>query len=96
MKITSILPLAAILAITCARVQAAEPDFGPNVIILDPSMTDIPAKLAPIEESQRHDQESQFNNNRYAILFKPGKYDLGVKVGFYMHVLGIGKTSDEV
>lgn len=95
------LSLAAVLALSLAgfRVQAADPDFGPNVLIFDPSMKsdDITAKLAPIMESQRHDRESQFNDNRYAILFKPGKYDaLDVKVGFYMHVIGLGESPDGV
>ena len=98
MKIISSISLAAVLAvsISSATVRAADPDFGPNVLIFDPSMTDIAAKIAPIEESQRHDNESQFNNNRYAFLFKPGQYKLDVKVGFYMHILGLGKTPDEV
>ena len=29
-------------------------------------------------------------------LFKPGKYDLDVQVGFYMQVLGLGQSPDDV
>jgi hypothetical protein len=38
----------------------------------------------------------QFDNNGYAYLFKPGMYNLDVKVGFYTHVAGLGKSPDDV
>src|ERR1700677_3010923 len=98
MKLIPFISLAAVLAVStpATTTRAADPDFGPNVLIFDPSMTDIPAKIAPIEESQRHDNESQFNDNRYAFLFKPGKYQLDVKVGFYMQALALGQMPDDV
>lgn len=37
-----------------------------------------------------------FGSNRYAYLFQPGKYNLDVQVGFYMQVLGLGRSPDEV
>jgi hypothetical protein len=39
---------------------------------------------------------SQFGTSRYAYFFKPGNYALDVKVGFYMQVLGLGLSPDEV
>src|SRR5262249_32550031 len=71
------------------------PDFGPNVLIFDPSMpmatiqTQIDAVIA-------RQQSSQFGTNRYAYFFKPGQYTLDVKVGFYMQVLGLGLSPDDV
>jgi hypothetical protein len=39
---------------------------------------------------------SQFGTSRYAYFFKPGSYSLDVKVGFYMQVLGLGLSPDDV
>ena len=69
------------------------PDFGPHVLIFDPSMTDMQSR---IDEVFRQQERSQFGSNRYALLFKPGNYDLDVQVGFYTQVLGLGRTPDDV
>jgi hypothetical protein len=69
------------------------PDFGPHVLIFDPSMTDMQNR---IDEILRQQERSQFGSNRYALFFKPGKYDLDVQVGFYTQVLGLGRTPDDV
>ncbi len=98
MKITSI-SLAALLAISTFGVtaRAAEPDFGPNVLVFDPSMTDIGPKTKAISDQQVDEGKSQFTNGRYAFLFKPGTYpDLDIPVGYYMQVLGLGQTPDAV
>jgi len=76
--------------------EAAMPtasDFGPNVLIFDPSMKDIQDR---IDEVFRQQERSQFGPTRYAIMFKPGNYDLDVQVGFYTQVLGLGKSPDDV
>src|SRR5262245_3103865 len=72
---------------------AAAPDFGPNVLIFDPLMTNIQTRIDAILVEQ---ERGQFGSNRYAYLFKPGRYDLDVQVGFYMQVLGLGQTPDSV
>src|SRR5215831_16432397 len=69
------------------------PDFGPDVLIFDPSMTNIQSRLDAISSQQ---ERNQFGTNRYALLFKPGDYNLDVRVGFYMQVLGLGKSPDAV
>ena len=38
----------------------------------------------------------QFNQSRYAILFKPGAYNLDVRVGYYTEVAGLGLSPDDV
>lgn len=73
--------------------QAAAPDFGPNVLIFDPSMTSIQAQIDEVFKKQ---ERSQFGPDRYVYLFKPGKYNLDVQVGFYMQVLGLGRSPDNV
>jgi hypothetical protein len=71
------------------------PDFGPNVLIFDPSMpmATIQSQLDGVIGKQA---SNQFGTERYAYFFKPGKYNLDVKVGFYMQVLGLGQTPDDV
>ena len=68
-------------------------DFGPNVLIFDPSMTDIQQRVDKIADEQR---SNQFGASRYALLFKPGKYNLDVRVGYYTQVLGLGQLPDGV
>lgn len=71
------------------------PDFGPNVLVFDPSMPSatIQKKLDGVYAQQ---DAAQFGTGRYAIFFKPGQYDLDVKVGFYTHVVGLGQSPDDV
>ena len=49
-----------------------------------------------IDEVFKKQERSQFGPDRYAYLFKPGKYDLDVQVGFYVQVLGLGQSPDDV
>ena len=73
--------------------KAAEPDFGPNVLIFDPSMTGIQSQIDAVFKRQ---ESNQFGTQRYAYLFKPGQYNLDVQMGFYMQALGLGKSPDDV
>ncbi len=75
------------------RAAAGGPDFGPHVLIFDPAMTNIQDRIDAIFNQQ---ERSQLGSNRYAYLFKPGKYNLDVQVGFYMQVLGLGRSPDDV
>lgn len=75
-------------------VQAADrPDFGPNVLVFDPGMTNIQSQMDAVFRKQ---EKNQFGPDRYAYLFKPGRYQLDVQVGFYMQVLGLGRGPDDV
>ena len=71
------------------------PDFGPNVIIFDPSMSSatIQSKLDSLFSQQ---ETNQFGTNRYAIFFKPGTYNANVNLGFYEEALGLGLSPDAV
>ena len=71
----------------------SDPDFGPNVIIFEPAMTNIQARIDSVFQKQ---ERNQFGSDRFAYLFKPGKYELDVQVGFYMQVLGLGQKPDDV
>jgi hypothetical protein len=78
-----------------AAAMGTAPDFGANVLIFDPSMSmaTIQTQLTSIYAKQ---DSAQFGTARYAYLFKPGSYNLDVKVGFYMQVLGLGQSPDDV
>jgi hypothetical protein len=71
------------------------PAFGSNVIIFSPSMsmTTIQSQLDTIYAQQLN---NQFGTNRYSFLFLPGKYTLDVGVAYYMQVLGLGQSPDDV
>ncbi len=69
--------------------------FGEHVYVFDASMPvgDIQAKV----DSVFHQMEAnQFGTERYALLFKPGTYNLLFDVGFYTQVAGLGQTPDDV
>ena len=66
---------------------SGQPDFGPNVLIFDPSMptSQIQAAVDAIAAQQ---VPNQFGPQRYALLFKPGTYGtaanpLNFQVGYY-------------
>jgi len=71
------------------------PNFGPNVLIFDPSMsmTSIQSQLAQVYTQM---DSAQFGTGRYALFFKPGQYSLDVQVGFYTQLLGLGQSPDDV
>ena len=88
------------LACLCLDVRSGTvPDFGPNVIIFNPATptATIQSTLNNIFELQSDVDASQFDTNRYAILFQPGTYaNLDINMGYYMQVLGLGQTPDQV
>ncbi|HEY8974530.1 MAG TPA: hypothetical protein VIN75_09950 [Burkholderiaceae bacterium] len=74
------------------------PDFGPNVHVFDASMppAKIQAALDAAFEAQRLSPTAQFGPQRHAFLFKPGRYDVVARVGYYTAVLGLGRSPDDV
>jgi hypothetical protein len=74
---------------------AANPNFGSNVFIFDPTMSSstIQNTLNSVFNQQ---QTNQFGTNRYALLFKPGVYNVDVNLGFYTQALGLGFLPDDV
>ena len=80
---------------TTTTSNPGNPDLGPNVKIFDPSMSasSIQSTVNSIYNSQ---QSNQFGNNRYAMLFMPGSYNVDVPVGFYTQVAGLGASPDAV
>ncbi|WP_432949047.1 RICIN domain-containing protein [Kribbella sp. CA-253562] len=71
------------------------PDLGPNVSVFDPSMpaSQIQSRLDQVFTQQ---EENQYGEQRYALLFKPGSYNVSANVGFFTQVAGLGLTPGSV
>ena len=95
--------LAALLtAAACAFAAPAStpdtPDLGPAVHVFDPSMprAAIQAALDAAFEPQRLSPDAEFGPQRVAFLFKPGRYDVTARVGYYTAIQGLGLSPDAV
>jgi hypothetical protein len=99
-----LLPLAATAALLAAAgvvpsagIASADsaPDFGPNVFVYDPStpVAEIQAKLDALATQQ---DSNEMGTQRYAVLFKPGSYDVNARLGYYTTVAGLGHNPDDV
>ena len=94
------LAVAGLTALGAAGIAAASPNFGANVIVLNPSMPQatIQSTLDAISTQQ---VPNQFGTQRYAILFEPGTYGsaadpLDFQVGYYTQVAGLGAQPSDV
>jgi hypothetical protein len=83
--------------LTKLQIKYNHPSLGENVFVFDPEMDmkEIQIVLDTIFARQSA-LKSEFTTNRYALLFKPGKYELDVKVGYYMQILGLGESPEDV
>jgi hypothetical protein len=83
--------LAAALPVLAAK--GAKPEFGPNVLIFDPSMSSqaIQKQIDAVYATQ---ENNEFGPQRHAFLFLPGSYSVDVPVGFYTEVIGLGASPD--
>jgi hypothetical protein len=99
--IAAVAPAVGVAAPPTARdSESGPPDFGPNVMIFDPSMpqSEIQATVNSIANRQ---VSNQFGTQRYALLFKPGTYGssthpLNFQVGYYTAVAGLGLSPSDV
>jgi hypothetical protein len=80
--------------------SAATPNFGSNVIVLNPTMPQaaIQAQLDAVSTQQ---VPNQFGTQRYSIFFQPGTYGsaaspLVFQVGYYTQVAGLGAQPGDV
>ena len=108
--ISSLILIIAITGITIAQTidnaSATMPAFaakynktllGENVFVFEPGM-DMKEVQVVIDTLflRQSGRRSEFSKNRYALLFKPGRYDLDIRVDYYMQVLGLGNSPDDV
>lgn len=71
------------------------PDFGPHVVIFNPSMSNstIQSQLDAVFNVQKL---NQFGTQRNALLFKPGTYSIEANIGYYTSIAGLGLSPDDV
>ena len=83
------------MALAASISEATTTIFGPRVYVFDPTMpaADVNAAATSIFTKM---ESNQFGTDRYALLFKPGTYNVNFNVGFYTHVAGLGQNPDDV
>jgi hypothetical protein len=71
--------------------------LGKNTFVFDPAMDmhEVQTLIDSIHAGQVFPM-NEFSENRYALLFKPGTYRLDIRVGYYMHVMGLGNSPEDV
>jgi hypothetical protein len=71
--------------------------LGENVFLFDEGMNmkDIQVLLDTVFNRQTG-RKGEFTNNRYAMLFKSGRYNLDIRIDYYMQVLGLGNSPEDV
>jgi hypothetical protein len=79
---------------------AAQPDFGANVKVFDPSMP-IDQIQATVDAIYAQQVDNEMGTQRYALLFKPGTYGtpdhpVNFRVGYYTEVAGLGLSPNDV
>ncbi|WP_205649403.1 adenylyl cyclase [Agromyces sp. LHK192] len=92
--------------ITAMPALAAEPDFGPNVTIIDESWS--VEQVNAVLQAASH--EAEFSLNRHQFFFKPGTYGsaagqddplnatgiVNSELGYYQAVAGLGASPEDV
>lgn len=98
MKVRIIASILLLLIISQSQAQDFhDPLFGENVFVFDDGMkmNDIQTALDTIFRRQTV-RGSEFSKNRFAVFFKPGNYDLDVRVDYYMTIHGLGVSPEDV
>lgn len=72
-----------------------EPDFGPNVFVYDPS-TPVEEIQSTLDRLFTAQERNEMGFDRYAVLFKPGRYEVDARLGYYTTVAGLGAHPDDV
>ncbi|WP_329460374.1 coagulation factor 5/8 type domain-containing protein [Streptomyces sp. NBC_01497] len=78
-----------------AQHAAGDPDLGPNVYVFDSSM-DTDTVQSTLDAIFAQQKQAEFGTGRYAVLFKPGGYDVDVNLGYYTQVAGLGAQPADV
>lgn len=94
-KFGLVIGLLAFSAVSMMAASGAKPDFGPNVLVFNPSMP-AAAMQEQINKVFATQQRNEFGPERNALMFLPGEYKVDVPVGFYTEVMGLGASPDSV
>ncbi|MFC0004807.1 adenylyl cyclase [Micromonospora siamensis] len=89
------LPATSAAAAPATTAAEGDPDFGPNVFVYDPTTptAEIQATLDRLFTAQ---YRNEMGSERYAVLFKPGRYEVDANLGYYTTVAGLGRHPDDV
>jgi hypothetical protein len=87
-------------AAATALASSGAPDFGSNVLILNPGMSQSQVQ-ATLDSVSSQQVNNQFGTQRFALLFEPGTYGsaanpLVFQVGYYTSVAGLGFSPNDV
>ena len=93
LRLAAELLVASLLAAALPCFAATRPNFGPNVVIFDPSISSQ-AIQKQIDAAYAVQEHNEFSSQRNAFLFMPGSYSVDVPVGFYTEVIGLGASPD--
>lgn len=93
--VAAMLPASALAARAKVPALPVVPDFGPHVLVFNPSMP-MAAIQRRINQVYAVEQHSQFGPERYALMFLPGTYHVDVPIGFYTQVIGLGASPNDV
>src|SRR5258706_2335778 len=85
---------------TTAMASSGTPDFGSNVLIFNPNMSQASIQAA-VDAVATQQVDNEFGTQRYALLFQPGTYGsksspLIFQVGYYTSVAGLGQSPGDV
>jgi hypothetical protein len=85
---------------TTAMASTGAPNFGSNVLIFNPSMSQASIQAA-VDAVATQQVNNEFGTQRYAFLFEPGTYGsasnpLNFQVGYYTAVAGLGLSPRNV
>lgn len=69
--------------------------FGDNVLVFDDTMDKV-GIMKTIEAIHEQQKYNEFGSERYALLFKPGTYDMDITVDYYVQALGLGRYPEDV
>ena len=69
--------------------------FGDNVMLFDPGM-EMETIQRSLDALHKQQANAEFSERRYALLFRPGDYDLDVTVDYYVQAAGLGQVPGDV
>src|SRR6202522_3176601 len=93
-RLGAALGLFAYISFPAIAAPTVSPNFGPNVLIFNPSMPTAAIQKA-IDGVYAIQQHNEFGPQRNALLFLPGNYHVDVPVGYYTEVMGLGASPDD-
>ena len=95
--IRMILLLLIIIQMGCSQNNNTTGGLGESVFVFDAGMDmDEIQSLIDTIFTWQSSRGSEFTTKRFALLFKPGEYDLDIRVGYYMQVAGLGESPEDV